>query len=939
MTATPLRFFTALAVSGLLVSSCAPRTIDDSSRLGPFADDMKRLLLSNGVTVYETGHEVKKDSDMVLILAVAGGSSAENPGEEGYAHFVEHLAFCGTKNFPGDSANDFFKGLGFELGGNWTGYTNKEKTWFTIFLPAEKREYYVTASRILADFARNIRFDESAVEKERSIILEEMRFWNDDNAAFAKNYDRLLYAGSPLDNPVLGTVESIRGATPQKLRSFFERTYRPANIFAILIGATPSELEKIGAILDFRPLRGQSGDRAAILPGRIADNGFLSYDSQVPGGGQSAMLIRRKANYASRVNASYPDVLLEKFALDAADARLKELTETGKGNWLRAAISGYVGGGDCDVSQIVLDSPRGKGAESLKALLAEIRRLRDFGITEREFAELKKRWDYFQTDGLVKFDDGTRSTLESCFQNFMFDSPVRVSNLHRDYVQKYLGTVSLAMVNESLRQTLDLAGCTILLQSEAGPGGSALTEPDVRALMADGSREASQAYDYTLKPVQFAEAAHKPGTVEYERDRGNGVTELILGNGARVLLLATGNLTQDKLYFTAIAPGGYESAESGDKRLYEALPELVGALDAGGYDAASVSRYRSDNTVTLEADVRADSLRLDGNCSLNSLDEFFSLLGATLTSTQANPNAFRGAKNRLWASWQKEENNPDARFDKLCSGMPYNGYSAEKVPSREYLDGITSAAAIERFEELFLNPSRFTYVFSFHTFSEYAKKLVVDAIGNIPNRAKSKTLPAPRTTRTDGPATHRFSFTREDKASVKIVWAQTAPMKIMEADSLTLLARLLENRLFDLIREENGKTYELSVELKLSRSPPLGYALEVSFYTDPAFADRAVEIINQEVNRIKEGELPDSCYQDIRNQDSIVVDNAEEYYEYLREEQLEDVLISDFLKAGFDLTTRFEQRSMLFYPDNISDIAKARLPDSGKFVFILEPPR
>lgn len=178
-----------------------------------------------------------------LFLLVAAGSANEADEELGYAHFVEHLAFTGTRDFPGDSGIRTMQRFGLAFGAGVNAYTSRFLTVYEIKnLPTEDPAALAAALKILRNYAEGLTFDPEAVRRERDVILAEGRvregriaYWWERELEFLPPFsgdlsDRemeAVFAGTSLARPQIGTTRSIRRAKPEGLRAFYERWYQP----------------------------------------------------------------------------------------------------------------------------------------------------------------------------------------------------------------------------------------------------------------------------------------------------------------------------------------------------------------------------------------------------------------------------------------------------------------------------------------------------------------------------------------------------------------------------------------------------------------------------------------------------------------------------------------------------------------------------------------
>ncbi|WP_026886129.1 M16 family metallopeptidase [Clostridium beijerinckii] len=192
--------------------------------------DVKRHTLENGLEVIT----IKKDTQIASInIGVKVGALYENMKEKGISHFIEHTLFKGTINRTGEQLNDELE----SLGGEYNAYTDYDVTVYTISCLMEE---FKNATGLLADMIVNPTFDTKEIEKERGVILSEIKMSKDDIEDLSfKNVNKLAFNKSPLKYEVTGLEENVSGFTRKKLLSFYKKYYTPKN--AIITMVSPLE--------------------------------------------------------------------------------------------------------------------------------------------------------------------------------------------------------------------------------------------------------------------------------------------------------------------------------------------------------------------------------------------------------------------------------------------------------------------------------------------------------------------------------------------------------------------------------------------------------------------------------------------------------------------------------------------------------------------------
>jgi predicted Zn-dependent peptidase len=183
----------------------------------------ERTTLENGIRVITA--PMPQVNSVACFVVLAAGSRYETPDSKGIAHFAEHMFFKGTERRP--TARTISTEID-AIGGEFNAFTGKELTGYYVRCATDTRD---VALDVLTDMLRHSRFDADEIEKEKGVILEEMNVYLDTPQRYVGNvYDRLLYADQPLGWDILGTKETIEGASRETFTSYLDAWYKPERI-------------------------------------------------------------------------------------------------------------------------------------------------------------------------------------------------------------------------------------------------------------------------------------------------------------------------------------------------------------------------------------------------------------------------------------------------------------------------------------------------------------------------------------------------------------------------------------------------------------------------------------------------------------------------------------------------------------------------------------
>lgn len=198
----------------------------------------KQIILKNGLKVLLVPIAGVKSLTVMKMYDV--GSRHETPQDAGMAHFLEHMMFKGTQRRP--TAQDISVELD-SVGAQFNAFTSKDYTGYYVKVAAEKFELAVD---ILADMLYNSKFESSELEKEKGVIIEEMKVYEDQPSHQVDDlYEELVFAGNTLADKIVGSRETIRAATRERMAAFHDQYYHDHNSILCVAGAVPENAEEI----------------------------------------------------------------------------------------------------------------------------------------------------------------------------------------------------------------------------------------------------------------------------------------------------------------------------------------------------------------------------------------------------------------------------------------------------------------------------------------------------------------------------------------------------------------------------------------------------------------------------------------------------------------------------------------------------------------------
>ena len=572
----------ATSLPRLAAAASPPLTLDSAIRHGR---------LDNGLTFYIRQNR-KPENRAALRLAVNAGSVLEQDDQRGLAHFLEHMAFNGTRSFEKQELVDYLEGIGMRFGPDLNAYTSFDETVYTLEVPLDDPAVFEKAFLVLQEWASALTLDPTEIDKERGVILEE---WRLGRGAQQRVLDRqipvLFHQSQYAERLPIGEPDIVKSAPPEAFTRFYRAWYRP-------------DLMAVTAVGDFDPAEVE----------RLIRKHFAQLEN--PPDAPAApwcrwRTTRKPCSRSSRTrNCRIPRC---KSLTNAPPARRSwnQTTDAGRRTALpgnaqrsleRASPAGhppflYAGVGEMGLTRtkdvyvqtaVVRDGALERG---LSTLLLEARRVyRDgFGAAELERSKAEMLRGYEQA---YQERDKTASAsyADEYVRHFLEHEPVPGIAKELEMARQFLGEISLEEVNHAARLWTMPTNRVILFSAPEKAGTTLPTREEILAMVQAADEAPLEAYtDNTTEAPLFPQPP-EPGKVQSELFHERiGVTEWKLSNGARVLLKPT-DFKNDQLFLRAFSPGGHSLVP--DQKFVPAstASTVVGQSGLGAFNAIQLPK-------------------------------------------------------------------------------------------------------------------------------------------------------------------------------------------------------------------------------------------------------------------------------------------------------------------------------------------------------------
>ncbi|MDR2470948.1 MAG: insulinase family protein [Treponema sp.] len=825
---------------------------------------LRRGVLPNGLSYYILENAVPAGR-AYLTLAVNAGSILEEEDERGLAHFVEHMAFNGTRRFPGAEVVNYLRSLGMRFGPEVNAYTGYEETVYGIEAPVETgpggiKRIPERALAILDDWTWTVAFNGADVEKERSIIMEEYRTRLGAQERIRQKLLPVIFRGSRYAERLpIGLPEVIQNAPAEKLRDFYRKWYRPDNMAVILVGDFDGAETERDLVRHFsapaadgplsRPRYELSEPRRGDLHTVIASDPELPYSTVY-------LYYKRAPRERERTLRDYREGLVDYLIETMTAFRYSELQIREDAPFLYASGWNDQYGASSRYYIMAAQAKAGRTADTLYTLLLEKERLCRYGFTR---AELDRAKGAFLSNLEMAAAERDRQESGEFVQELTADFLYGRYALDREWdleaARALLPAIGTGTVNAAAASYYAEDDVAVLLaapETEAPslPGGEA-----VAALVAKSRLAALEPPADESAALALGNEEPEPGLVVSVEQDQSGAEIWRLSNGMKLILMETAN-KNNELDIYALARGGTAdpaawaagaadsgAAETGDMAEWrfsgDLAAEMASASGLGDLSRTELSRFLSDKQVSLAFWTNSHIRGFRGSAAVKDLPVLFQMLNAYFRNPRIDDTGFRLVQEQYRTTLSQEADNPETVFSKELSRLVYGNHPFFSPLEPEDLDKVRHER-VNLFMRRALNPADYVLVLAGTLGNRGALRDLAETwLASLPARGPGASE-IPRWNTWSDPGIKRPGKTekiirkgREEKAIVYMGWFVPRPWTEADNAAALVLNEYLDIVLTDEIREKLGGVYSVSAGVSLSPMPAGELSLGVYFICDP----------------------------------------------------------------------------------------------------------
>lgn len=874
---------------------------------------IRKGILPNGMTYY-IRHNAQTKGVADFYIAQKVGSILEEKRQRGLAHFLEHMAFNGTKHFPGNTLQPgivaWCESVGIKFGANLNAYTSVDQTVYNISAAPVTREGVIDSCLlILNDWSHELLLTDKEIDKERGVIEEEWRTRRSGMAMqrLSEQAMPIIYAGTKYSDCMpIGNIDIVRTFPYNDLRDYYSKWYRPDLQAIIVVGDINEDKieEKIKKLFAKIPLP-QNPAHRIYYP--IGNNEkmilYTATDKEQPTV-NFTLYMKRDVTPKQERNTiqNYADDYKTNILRMAINDRLEELSRTKNAPFISASVrsGNFFLASTKDAFELSGVLKEGKAIEAIQLLVGEVERARANGITIDELKRGKAEMlSYAENDYNDRSNRRNGEFVEQCVQNFLEETPIIEPEKELEIVRKLDKTVTIDDVNA-------LAKTIITNQNQVvtmfGPDKNTFKMPTNSSI--ENAILKAQKQHYTPYKTQntlterLITKLPKPGSIISERTYKYGYTEFTLSNGLKVYVRPT-NFEPDEVNLKLFSLGGkniYPDSEMPN------LTYLMAGATIGGvaqYNDLTLEKMLAGKTATVTPFIDNDTRGMAGTSNVKDTKTLLELVYLYFTQPRKDPQAFKNLMEQQQEFLTNAHVNPMLAYNDTLHKV---AYATNRMASmdKEQLKRVNYNRIMHIYKELFANAANFKLILTGNININKLKPLLCQYIATLPSNNTKETIGTYEPKLVDGKKTYIFHKKQTTPTAITTIVIK-GKMEYNNRNELLMdaIGQLLRIVYTEKVREDKGGTYSVQASGDLQHHPNNEALLRIAFQTDPQKYNSLIPIVYKELEKMAtEG----PSQQDL---DKVKAYELKVYNQVLRMNNYWEYVLYTDLYNGIDVDTDF----------------------------------
>lgn len=805
--------------------------------------------LKNGLTYY-IRHNAKEAGLADFYIAQRVGSILEEPRQRGLAHFLEHMAFNGTKHFPGKGKQlgivPWCETIGVKFGTNLNAYTSVDQTVYHIGSAPIKREGIIDSCLlVLNDWSQFINLEPKEIDKERGVIHEE---WRNRRTGMAmqrmmENVMPKIYKGSKYEDCLpIGNMDIVDNFPYQDLRDYYQKWYRPDLQAIVVVGDFDVDMMERKIQKLFGKIKAHKNPAERIYY-PVNDNdkmivaiekdkeqpiilGHLYMKSETTPDSEKNSVKYQREDY---INGLITYML---------NGRLSEKKQVANPPFMSATVKNgaFFVSRTKDAFSLSISCKQDNVLGGVSVAVGEVERARQHGFTQSELERAKKLY-LNAAERQLKMEKDYKNShyVSQCVNNFLEGEPILTPTYNLQLVKLFDGEVRLDEVNSQVGEIITDKNQVFIMYGPDKDGFVVPSESEIESTVLAAQQKRYDAYQEEQVPATLMAALPAPGKIVSEKPYGKfGMTEIVLSNGMKVYVKST-DYQADQITMSMRGEGGTSVYGDEDIPNFAFLSGSITEAGVGDFTATRLRKALAGKSLKLAPSITSEGQRITGISSVKDLETMLQLAHLYFTAPRKDSMAFEGMMNRNLSLLKNRNASSKVVYNDSLSATLYDHNVRMAPVTVEIAKKADYNRIFEIYRERFSDASNFKTVFIGKVDMAQLRPLLCQYLATLPSThkaEKSNKANVPQIVKKNEVV--KFVHKQETPlANVSVFYTANVPFSPKNDLVLDMLTRVLQIAYTDSVREEKGGTYGVAVSFNLEKEDNPNALLRISYKSDP----------------------------------------------------------------------------------------------------------
>ncbi|WP_199121105.1 pitrilysin family protein [Pedobacter sp. ASV28] len=886
--------------------------------------------LSNGFTYYIYKSD-KEPGTSTLRLFLNAGSLQEDNDQLGLAHFIEHMAFNGTKHYSKNDVITFLESKGVKFGADLNAHTSFDETVYKISINTQDEKNLEKSIDIMADWAFGVTFDPTEIDKERGVVIEEWRSKQGADNRLRDQYLPVLFSQSRYAERLpIGKVDILKNFKRQRIVDFYEKWYRPDLMaIAIVTDIDPKKVEqyikaeftsykaKRKAPRIYYELPKHKDTLFSIVTDKEARSIELSFFNKIKSSGP----IRTEQDYEQQQTRSFFNALVK-----GRFSRISQLQDNFKD-------------GSFSISNIVLKNGVVAGGvslyhdqikEGIEKYLTEVQRIIRYGFTVEEINKYREEYLAAIKRGAKEEKSQAETYLNEMHEEFYGNSVMMDKSQRTALALKYAPKIDSLSLLAFLRSKITPYNMVVLLTAPEKDKALLPNEAQLKSLLANAAKQSVSPWtDEVEVPKQLLEQQPIAGKViGQENLSAIGVTKWMLSNGTTVYLKQTKE-KKDYLTISGFRQGGIYALDSTQYITAQFVKSVTGLSGAGKFGRRALTQYLTGNSASAVLILSNNREGVVTNADWKDAKTMFQLMYLKWIYPNADKVTFDQTKRKAIEGLENSKLSPMYAYNQAISELLKGD---EDYSSNVTVDRIEKELKFDEIIPVFKNRFGSAKDFQFVVVGDFTldsiKPLIEQYIGGLPGGNYAKAFKYTGPNGGDQAKDILMYAGKAPKSTVNIFY-QSNEVNYDYPDILvqTMLQEVLKVKLRLNLREENSGVYGVGVSVSSTNIPAPLIRSRISFSCAPESAEFLVKQVQVELEKVANN--PNYFSEDLKN---IKIQQIDGYKKQSSKNLFWSTSLRNQFYYGFKDFSYFNQ-----YEQMVNNITPAEIAAYAKKYLIKQP--